>query len=240
MWPLVLPRNPRCSGDYTPCFLLFNRQRLLQRTVIPDRLPTAIPFQQFVGPPGEHSANFPPLSFDPGNHHAVVAGRLVPHPGDHSGLGSLLDGNTLRPGDRAASDRRGVIGDGSCHPVGEISVFLMKAQERDHGPQKVIHILGLGLSTSAGIGFLAFGEALGGPLGFKLGTDAFDGCCRCPNAPGEDLPAFLLGHNPMVPSFLYTPSQCCVTRRQENPALRCGQDRAIGCSDGVCRGARRK
>jgi len=36
----------------------------------------------------------------------------VAHPGDDGGLGPLVDGDSFGPGDRAAPDRRGVIGDG--------------------------------------------------------------------------------------------------------------------------------
>src|SRR4051812_14300255 len=81
-------------------------QRPLERAVLPDRLSTAIPLQQLVGPPGEHPAALPPLPLDPRDRHAVVTGGPVPHPGDHGGLGPLLDGDSLRPGDRAAPDRR--------------------------------------------------------------------------------------------------------------------------------------
>ena len=83
-----------------------------------------------MGPPGQHPTNLPPLSLHPGNHHAVVAGRLVPHPGDHGSFGPLLDRDTFGPGHCAAANRRGMIGDGSCHSIAKIGVIFMKAQER--------------------------------------------------------------------------------------------------------------
>ena len=89
----------------------------------PDRLTTPIPLQQLMGSPGQHSPDLPPFALDPWNHHAIVAGRLVPHPGDHGSFGPLLDRNALRPGDGAAPDRRGMIGHGPCHPVGKIGVI---------------------------------------------------------------------------------------------------------------------
>ena len=114
-----------------------------------------------------------------------------------------------------------MIGDGSCNSVGEISVFLMKAQERDHGTQEILDVLGLGLHTSASIGFLAFGETLGSSLDFEFSTDAFNGCCWCPNSFREYLPTFLLGHNPMISCCLDTAGQRSVPRRKQNPAFWC-------------------
>jgi hypothetical protein len=60
------------------------------------------------------------------------------HPGDDGGLGPLLDGDSLRPGDRAAPDRRGVIGDGPCQPVGEVGVGGVEGQERHHRTEEVL------------------------------------------------------------------------------------------------------
>jgi hypothetical protein len=55
----------------------------------------------------------PSLPLDPGNLHLVVGRRLVPHPGDHGGLGPLVSG--CAHGDVA--DRRGVPGYG----VGQVT-----------------------------------------------------------------------------------------------------------------------
>ena len=95
----------------------------------------------------------------------------MPHPGDHGCLGPLLDRDAFRPGNRAAADRRCVIRHGPGHPLGEIGVIPMKAQERDHRPQEVFDVLGLGLVTAAGVGLLLLGEALRGSLGFEIGTN---------------------------------------------------------------------
>ena len=82
-----------------------------------------IPLQQFMGSPGQHSSDLSPLALHPGDHHAVVAGRLVAHPGDDGSFGPLLDRDAFRPGHRAAPDRRGMIGDGTGQPVGKIGVI---------------------------------------------------------------------------------------------------------------------
>ena len=75
----------------------------------------------------------------------------MPHPGDHGGLGPLLDGDALRPGHRAAADRRGVIGDGPGQPVGEVGVAGVEGQERQDRPEEVLDVLGLGLLTTPGM-----------------------------------------------------------------------------------------
>src|SRR6185312_1640745 len=102
------------------------RQRRLERTLLPDRLTSPIPFQQLLGSSSEHSADFPPLALHPWNHHPIVAGRLVTHPGDDRSFGSLLDRDAFRPGDCAASDWCGVVRDCTGEPVGEIGVILVK------------------------------------------------------------------------------------------------------------------
>jgi len=135
-----------------------------------------------MGAPGQHSSDLSAFALHSGDHHAFVAGRLVAHPGDHSSLGPLLDRDALRPGDCPTTDRRCVIGDGPCQPVGEIGVISMKGQELDHRPQEVFDIFGLGLLTASGVGFLLLGEPLGGPLGFQFGTNPLNGRCRCPHA----------------------------------------------------------
>ena len=81
------------------------------------------------------------------------------HPGDDGSLGPLLDRDAFRPGDGAAANRRGVIGHGLGQPVGEIGVIGMKGQERHDRPQEILDVLGLGLITASGVGFLLLGEA---------------------------------------------------------------------------------
>lgn len=61
----------------------------------------------------------------------------MPHPGDHGGLGPLLDRDAPRPGDRAAADGRGVLGDGTGQPVGQIGMLGVEGQERQDRPMEV-------------------------------------------------------------------------------------------------------
>jgi WD40 repeat protein len=115
--------------------------------------------------------------------HPVVARALVAHPGDHRSLGPLLDRNAFRPGHRAAPDRRGVVGNGTGQPVGDVGVRRVEAEERDHRPVEVVDVLGLGLLPASGIGFLLLGEAHRGPLGFEFDPNAVNGRRRRPHAP---------------------------------------------------------
>ncbi len=101
----------------------------------------------------------------------------MPHPGKHGSFCPLLDRNALGSRDRAAANRRGMIGDGSCDSVAKIGIIFMKRQEAGHGPKEIFDVLGLGLHTSASIGFLTFGETISGSLDFKFNTDAVDGRC---------------------------------------------------------------
>src|SRR5262249_51198453 len=133
-------------------------QRLLQWTYFSNFFPTLIPFQQLLGAPGQHSTDFPTLPLHPWNHHAVVPGGLVAHPGNDGSFGPLLDGDSLGPGHCPRANRRGMIGDSTGQSVSEIGVILMKAQERHDRPVKVFDVLGVGLLTAAGIGFLLLGE----------------------------------------------------------------------------------
>ena len=130
-----------------------------------------------------------------------------------------------------------MIGDGPCHLFGEIGVISVKGQKRPHRPEEVFNVFGLGLLTASGVGFLFLGESLGGALGFEIGTNALNGRRCCSNAPGENLPAFLLGDDPMISGSLHPASQGGVTRRQEHPAIGDRQDFAIGAADGVRRRA---
>lgn len=77
-------------------------------------------------------------------------------PGNHRSLGSLLDRDSLGAGHGAGPNRRGVIGDCTGQPLGEISVIFMKAEKRYNGPEEIFNVLGLGLASAAGIGLSRF------------------------------------------------------------------------------------
>ena len=126
-----------------------------------------------------------------------------------------------------------VVGNRAGQPTGEIGVSGMKGQKLHHGSIEILDVFGLGLVTAAHIGFLPLGEPCRSSLGIQVCLDPFDGRCRCPHAFGEDLPALLLSHNPVISCRFDTAGQGSVTRRKENPSFRCGEERAIGGTDGV-------
>src|SRR5437762_1571912 len=119
---------------------------------------------------GQHSPDLPPLALHPWYHHAFVPGRLVAHPRNDGSLGPLLDRDALGPGDGSAPNWRGMVGDGTGNPLGEISVISVKAQEPHDRPEEVFDVLGLGLFTASGIGFFLLRKALGGSFGFEFST----------------------------------------------------------------------
>jgi hypothetical protein len=102
----------------------------------------------------------------------------VPHPGDHSSFGSLLDRDALRSGHGAAANGRGMMGHDTGQLLGEIGVSGLKRQEFDHRPEEILDLLGLGLLTASGVGFLLLCETLGGSFGFEVRSNPFDGRCR--------------------------------------------------------------
>jgi hypothetical protein len=114
----------------------------------------------------------------------------VPHPGDDSDFGTLLNGDAFGPGDGATSDRRGVVRNRTGQFVGHVAMAGVEGQECHDRPVEILDILGMGFVPASGVGFLTFGILFGGPFGFKVGTDVFDDRCRCPYAFGEGLSAF--------------------------------------------------
>ncbi len=50
----------------------------------------------------------------------------MPHPGDDGRFSPLLDSDSFGPGNRAATHRRGVIGNRTGEPVGKISMIGME------------------------------------------------------------------------------------------------------------------
>lgn len=106
----------------------------------------------------------------------------MPQPGDYRCLGPLLHRDALRPGDGAAPHRSRVKHDGTGQAVGEVGVRGVEGQERQDRSVEIFDVTGLGLLPASSAGFLLLGVAFGGPLGFEVGPDAFDGRCRCPHA----------------------------------------------------------
>ena len=61
-----------------------------------------------------------------------------------------------------------MICDSTGQAVGEISVISMKGQERHDRSVEIFNILGLGLLSTANVGFLLLGETFGGSLGGEV------------------------------------------------------------------------
>src|SRR5438094_415031 len=98
----------------------------------------------------------------------------------------------------------------------------MESQERDHRPEEVLDVFRLGLFTAASVSRFPFGVPIGGSFYFEFSTNAIDGRRRCPNAPGEDLPASLLGDAPMIAHSLHSAGEGGITGRKQHPAFRHG------------------
>src|SRR4051812_13870591 len=109
----------------------------------------------------------------------------------------------------------------------------MTPQEGRHRTEGVPDVPGLRLVPASGAGVPPPGVPVRGPPGFQFGTNPLEGRRRCPCAPGEDLPPLLLLHGPVIARSLHPAGQGRSAGWQENPALRCGQDLTIGCTDGV-------
>lgn len=56
----------------------------------------------------------------------------MPHPSDYGSFGTLLDRDSFCPSDRAAANRRGMIGHGTGEALGEIGVLTMEGKESHH------------------------------------------------------------------------------------------------------------
>ncbi len=104
------------------------------------------------------------------------------HPYDYRRLGPLLDRDALRAGDGASANRGRMVRDGTGQTDGKRGVSFVKSQERQDRPEEIFNVHGLGLLSTANVGFLLLGVPLSGALGFEVGSNALDGRCRCPYA----------------------------------------------------------
>ena len=200
-----------------------------------DRIAAAIAIEQLLGPPGQHSPDFSPLSLGSGDFHIVVAGGLVSHPGDHGGLGAISDRYPAGTGDGAAADRRGVPGDGVGQPPGEFRMVGVKVEELQHRGLKILDVLGLCFVSPFGIRGPASGVAFGGAFGQQLGPDPLDRFGRGPDAAREQAAASLFADEPVISGRLDASCQAGVARRQQFPACGHGHHAAIGVTDRAIR-----
>jgi hypothetical protein len=129
-------------------------QRLPERTSLRHRLPTTVAVKQLLGPPGQYSPDLSALALHPWDRHAVVAGRLVAHPGDDGGFGPPPDRDALRPGHGAAADRRGVVVTARASLSARPAWVGVEGQERHDRPEEVPDVLGLRPVSAAGVGCL--------------------------------------------------------------------------------------
>ena len=203
-------------------------QRFFQRTRFSNRISTTIARQQLFGSLGQQSPNLSPLAFDPCDLHRIVGRCLVPHPGNDSGLGSLLNGNAFGSRHRPTTDRRGVIGHRSCQTVGKLGVVWMEGQKSDHCPQEVLDVFGLDLFTSLSSRLFPFGKLFCRSLCVEFSPNSINGDSRCPHSFGKGFAALLFLHDPMIASSFHTTSECGVSGWEQNPTLRCRQNFSIG------------
>ena len=104
-------------------------------------------------------------------------------PSDDRRLGSFFDWDSFCSGNGAASNRRGVIGDGMSKLFGQIGIAWMKRQKLQNRPVEIFDVFGLGLASASGGGFLLFDKRIGRAFNFKFGPSPFNDCRWCPNAP---------------------------------------------------------
>ena len=173
-------------------------QRSLKRATLGGRLSSAIAVQQLSRSLCKHPAHLAAFPFDSRNCEAVVAGRLVTHPGYYGSLGPLFDRNAFRSGNSSTTHRRRMLGDGSRQAFGQVRIAEMEVEESHHRSAEIFNVFGLCLLASTAIRGLAFGVGLGGPLCIELGTNSFDGCRGGPNAAREYLAASFFSDDPMI------------------------------------------
>ena len=118
-------------------------------------------FEQLPGPGCQHPPNFPSLTPNSWNHQIVVSRRLVTHPGNHRGLGPLLDRDSFGPGNCTASHGCRM----QCHCLGQLfrqfRIARIKRQKRDNRSVKVFDVFRLNFFSSSGVPFFSPGETFG-------------------------------------------------------------------------------
>jgi hypothetical protein len=136
--------------------------------------------------PGQHSSHLPAFAFDSWNGHRIIGCGLVSHPSDHGCFRPLLHRNSFRSGNSAASNRRGMFGDGVRHLLSQISAIGMETEERHDCTEEIFDVLGLNFVSTQSVLLFAFDVGFCRPLGFQFFTNPMNRGRRCPDALRED------------------------------------------------------
>jgi hypothetical protein len=209
--------------------LLFvaNRKSPAKRTFLRNRSGMAVCLQQLFGSLSQHAPDLAAFAFDARNHHAVVAGGLVSHPGDDRGFSPLFDRNSPGSSDGSASDRGGMIGDNFCELTSDIGVAGVKCKERLDRCGEVFDVFRLNFLAAFGIRLFSFGETRCGSFGVKFRAYPLNGRRRRPNTARENLAPPLLSNDPVISSRLDSSSQRGIAGWKQNPSVGGGQCLAI-------------
>src|SRR5690606_23018240 len=113
-----------------------------QRARLGNRLTTPIALEDLPRPRREHAPNLATHPLHPRDPHLVVAGGLVTHPGDHRGLGTLLDRDALRASDRATSDLGRMRRDDLRQTTRDLFVARIEREKREHAVAERPRVLG--------------------------------------------------------------------------------------------------
>ena len=152
----------------------------------------------------------------------------MPHPRNDGGFGPLLDGDPFRPGDRAASDRGGVIGDRTGDPLGQGGMCRMEGQERTTAPQKSSTYWVWALSrrrASASLRLANLSVDRSASSSVRILAMVVAGA----HTPREKtFRPFFSWTDPVFSGSLHPAGQGSVSGRKQHPTLRCRQDFAIG------------
>jgi len=186
----------------------------LEWTIFSDRITVSIAGEQLLGPLGQLATHLSAFAFDPWNHHAIVSGRPMTHPGDDRSFGTAFKGNSLGSSHCSRSNGRGMNRHSLSESISGLSMLWMERQKRDHRSVKIFDILRLDLFTALRSGHFSLGVTFRGSFGLKLRLNLLNGGRRRPNAPCEDSSSLFLGDDPMISCGLYTTSQSGVTGRE--------------------------
>jgi hypothetical protein len=129
---------------------------------------------------------------------------LVPHPCNDGSFRSVLNWDAFGPSYGSASNGRGVIGHNTSQSLSQGGMGGIKGKELHDSPGEILSINCLDFISSLCIGLFAFGEALGGSLGFEFGLYPVNRGCRRPHAPFEQFATLLFLDYPVIASSFHS------------------------------------